>query len=93
MASFKHLLLVAGALAFSACVRHAAKIPGKASADLSCPASQITVMELGGGDTGQHLVSGCGKKAIYEVNPLGDWVLNAPPTVDPSYVTPERAQN
>ncbi len=82
------LLLV---LSFSACARHAARIPAKAARDLECPEGQISVMELGGGDTGQHLVRGCGKKAIYEMNPLGDWVLNGPPIPDPTYVAPEKA--
>lgn len=73
-------------------MRHAAKIPAKAALDMECAPEQLTVLELGGGDTGSHLVTGCGKKATYEMNPLGDWVLNGPVTRDPKFITPEQGE-
>jgi hypothetical protein len=74
------------------CVPRAAKIPPKAAVDMQCPESSLTVMELSGGGEGPHLVQGCGKKATYELNPFGDWVLNDTVSVDPKYIKPESAE-
>jgi hypothetical protein len=80
--------LVAAAVS-GGCARHAAKIPLKASTDLSCPPGELQIFDLGSGDTGPHYVLGCGKKATYEMNPLGEWVLNGPIVADPQYVKPQ----
>lgn len=87
----RRLLLLIAAVAFASCVRHAARIPAKAAIDLGCSETELQVIELGGGDRGQHLVKGCGKKGTYELNPLGDWVLTAPVTVDAKIVVPPTA--
>ncbi len=80
------VLLAAG------CVHKAQLIPNKAMQDMQCATESLTVMELGGGEEGAHLVTGCGKKATYELNPLGDWVLTGPVTQDPTYITPQTAE-
>jgi hypothetical protein len=84
----KRFLLAVGWVVISlSCVPRAARIPPKAAVDMQCPEPQLKVMEIENqGDTGQHLVMGCGKKAIYELNNLGDWVLNAPISKDPTHV-------
>ncbi len=74
------------------CVPRSAKIPPKAAVEMQCPQASLTMVEISGGDTGSHLVQGCGKKAVYELNPLGDWVLNAPVSVDPKYIKPESVE-
>ncbi len=88
MAPMRRRNVIVGLLALcSACLPRAAKIPAKAAVDMQCPESQLTVMEVENqGDNGQHLVMGCGKKAIYELNNMGDWVLNAPISKDPTHV-------
>ncbi len=76
-------------LLLPACARKSALIPAKAVQDMHCASESLTVRDLGGGDEGAHLVSGCGRKATYELNPLGDWVLTGPVTTDPTYITPQ----
>lgn len=82
--------LLAAALVLAACVPRAARIPPKAADEMHCPEAQLTLMEVEHqGDSGPHLVMGCGKKAVYELNNMGDWVLNAPIQTDPSHIKVE----
>jgi hypothetical protein len=72
-----------------ACVPRAARIPPKAATDMQCPEHSLTVLEVDNqGDSGPHLVMGCGKKAVYELNNFGEWVVNAPISTDPTHVKP-----
>jgi hypothetical protein len=65
----------------------AARIPAKASSDMQCPEAQLNVLEVDNqGDSGPHLVMGCGKKAVYELNNFGEWVVNAPIVKDPTHI-------
>ncbi len=74
-------------LVFCACMPRAARIPQKAATDMQCPEAQLQVLEVdNGGDTGQHLVMGCGKKAIYELNNMGEWVLHDVISKDTTHV-------
>jgi hypothetical protein len=69
------------------CMPRAARIPPKAASDMQCAESQLTVLEVENqGDSGPHLVMGCGKKAVYELNNLGEWVVNAPIVKDPTHI-------
>jgi hypothetical protein len=74
--------------AFTAgCTPKAALIPPRAETDLNCPRDQLTVVEKDyAGDTGPHYAIGCGKRAVYEMNPFGEWVITGPVQKDPTYV-------
>jgi hypothetical protein len=75
------------------CMPRAARIPAKASMDLRCPEQQITVLEVDNqGDTGPHRVIGCGKQVVYELNNLGEWVVNEPIVKEPTHIkiTPDQ---
>jgi hypothetical protein len=86
--------LAFAALVLTACLPRAARIPPKAADDMKCPQAKLQVLEVESqGDSGPHLVMGCGKKAVYELNNLGDWVLNAPIQRDPTHLKLEQDAN
>jgi hypothetical protein len=69
------------------CTPKAALIPPKASTELNCPADQLQIVEKdSAGDTGPHYAMGCGKRAVYEMNPFGEWVITGAVQSDPKYV-------
>ncbi|MGQ0504167.1 MAG: hypothetical protein ACT4TC_02520 [Myxococcaceae bacterium] len=88
----RRLLYLCAALSVAAsCVRKSTLIPAKAILDLNCPKESLTIMPLTGADEGPHLVTGCGRKATYELSPIGDWALTDAVTNDPVHIMPEQS--
>jgi hypothetical protein len=83
----KTLFCLFALLGASGCMARAARIPAKAAVDLQCPEPQIKVIEVDNqGDTGPHRVIGCGKQVVYELNNLGEWVVNEPILKEPTHI-------